>query len=215
MSIITAPTIAAIAADKATIFLTALLDPFVEYIIRETIVDNSPTANIPLANDVVSIILSKTHTPAIIAIAVAMPNNVPASFVLFPAFLAMLTIAFIIKANNPIAIIPLVISPGVSMLTSLTTPTIISIDTETERIIPLTLAICCPESILTIPISALINNKNAPAKATPFNISGADNKPTSLTTPTIINIELDTLNNKRLNLAIDVLLSIEAAFLNP
>ena len=150
-----------------------------------------------------------------IPIAVAIPNKVPASLVLFPAVLDILTIAFIIKVNKPIAIIPLVISPGVSMLTSLTTPTIISIDTETDRIIPLTLAICCPESILTILVSALINNKNAPAKATPFNISDADNKPTSLTTPTIINIEFDTLNNRRLNFAMDDPLSIKAAFFNP
>ena len=211
----TAPTIAAIAADIATIFLTALADPFVEYIIIETIEDNNPTANMPLANDAVSIILSNTHTPAMIPIAVAIPNKVPASLVLFPAVLAILTIAFIIKANKPIAIIPLVISPGVSMLTSLTTPTIISIDTDIDRIIPLTLAICCPESILTIPISALMNSKNAVAKATPFNISDSDNKPMSLTTPTIIIIEFVTLNNKRLNFAMDDPLSIKAAFFNP
>ena len=196
-------------------FLTALPEPFVECIINETIADNKPTATIPLANDAVSIILSNTHTPAIIAIAVAIPNNVPANLVLLPASLAILTMAFIIKANNPIAIIPFVISPGVSILTSLTTATIISIDTETDNIIPLTLAICCPESILTILVSALMNSKNAVAKATPFNMSDSDNKPMSLTTPTIIIIELVTLNNKRLNLAIDVPLSIEAAFLNP
>ena len=191
----TAPAIIAIAMAIIRIAPLASFAPFSDLTIIVIIELNIETAVIPFAKLFISIKLSKTDTPANIAIAKDKARIVDATLPivsLSPSF-RVDTRDFINSVNPATKAAPFIISSSDSIPTNLHTPTNSRRETDILSTRPLSLANCCSSPTLAVLTRTFTNIANPAAKAAPLSISSADSKDASLQTPTIMAIAIVSL----------------------
>ena len=190
----TAPAMTAIASVITTKLPTTLLAPFKAFVMAAIVRPSIVTAPTPFAKPSQVIILMSTETAASIPIAMENANIVPATFAIFCSLpiLSISTIALMSTPNATTKIPPFIISSGVSLPTSLHTPTMSKSDVEIASSIPPILASCLSDPIFVIATKDPTNMSIAPAKMAPFFISSTDSIATSLHIPTNINIAIDS-----------------------
>ena len=186
----TAAAITPIATAIAMTLPLTSLAPLVAQIIAVMIAPSKVTARTPFANCLVSTRPSNTAIPARIPIATDTASTVPASFTVSPVPLSVVIFfrAFMNRRKAPANAIAFTISPILSCPASFATPTIISIDADTDNN-----NLPRPSIIFSLDFVIFTSNHTNPAKtaakAAPLLISPGSSLETSFTTPTIRPIE--------------------------
>ena len=168
--------------------------PFVAWIIPANTAPSNPTAIMPFAKLGISTKLKAMDIAAKPAIAIVIAKMVAVNFAVCSVFDIVVT--FFRAATNirnaAAKAAPFFISSSDSIPASLHIPTINVIENDMDKSIKPSLSVLEPANLVTLE-SNPINTINAVAKTAPFSISSADNKSTSLHTPTINAIETVSL----------------------
>ena len=195
-SIIDKPATAAAIKPIATVRTINSPLQFVANLVTAIIIDinieSIPIAAIPFASPLKSIRLNRIATPANMPIATDIASIVIAIFgTSGPTILTIAHNPAIIPVKARIAAPPFTISSTDSIPTSLHTPTMSNMDTDTDKSKPPSFAICLSFPICVTFTRPLTNRTNAVAKAAPLSISSAFKVPANLHTPIISNMAID------------------------